>query len=103
MRNGLGGRRAASAPTRIADAQFALGDVAAPLRSPGARSTEGNAPLASERSSHFVCLQWLGSVSPALMALRVHNGFSRTVSPGSSARFFLPSHPPHERARVCLA
>jgi hypothetical protein len=35
----------------------------------------------SERSSHFVCLQWLGSVSPALMALRVHNGFSRTVSP----------------------
>ena len=31
------------------DAQFALGDVAAPLRSPGARSTQGNAPLASER------------------------------------------------------
>jgi hypothetical protein len=31
----------------------------------------------SERSSHFVCLQWLGSVSPALMALRAHNGFSR--------------------------
>src|SRR5262249_61310770 len=39
------------------------------------------AHLDSERSSHFVCLQWLGSVSPALMALRVHNGFSRTVSP----------------------
>jgi hypothetical protein len=38
-------------------------------------------PLDSERSSHFVCLQWLGSVSPALMALRVHNDFSRTVSP----------------------
>jgi hypothetical protein len=31
--------------------------------------------LDSERSSHFVCLQWLGSVSPAITALRVHNGF----------------------------
>jgi len=47
------------------------------------RREEGQATrrLDSERSSHFVCLQWLASVSPALMALRVHNGFSRTVSP----------------------
>src|SRR5262249_40061604 len=44
-----------------------------------------NKQVDSERSSHFVCLQWLGSVSPALMALRVHNGFSRTVSPGGRA------------------